>query len=331
MSKVVRLHAWKSSSSLKPRNTKWLFHPWLPGGHLTIIAGRGGSGKGLLVVDLIARITTGREWPASKEKAPIGRCILVEAEDDFCETLMPRLIAAGANTDEVMILTPREFFRLPVGFIAENGVRLIALSPLVSCLEGIEDTNKELDVRARLEALMDSFKETGVAIIGLMHLNKKENLSTVERILGSGAFANFSRCVLFTVAEKNSNSKLLVHEKYNLSTKADDLKFTPRPTGDPRTQYVKIIWEATDENIDLDAALQRDQRKRQREHGDKGKPAVGTWLLAYLMEACKPIPRIACIASGVAAGYKKEAIDTAVSRSDLIKSVKIDGVTHWHT
>lgn len=332
MARTPRVTVWTPASSIKPHNTQWLWWPWIPGGHLTIIAGRGGSGKGLLVTDLIARITTAREWPMSAERAPLGRCILVEAEDDPAETLRPRLDAAKADAARVMVLPPSAFFSLPPDFAKENDVRLIVLSPLVSCLEGIEDTNKELDVRDRLDTLMEQYRGTGIAIIGLMHLNKKENLSTVERILGSGAFANFSRCVLFAIQEKDKPNKRLVHEKYNLSPKADDLLFTPKAVGDQRTQYVNIVWDNAQENADLDAMLERKRGNGKVNGHGKTQISAEMWTVAYLTEKDGRSPKVDVIASGVAAGYTKKALQHALDRTEKFRAVLPSGdnrISYW--
>jgi hypothetical protein len=329
MAKVVRLHSWKAASSIKPRDTQWCWWPRLPGGHLTIVAGRGGSGKGLFAVDLTARITRGALWPCSKEIAPPGNVFFVETEDDFAETMMPRLIAAGADTDRVSLLHPREFFSAPPTYITENDVGLIVLSPLVSCLEGIEDTNKELDVRDRLDDLMERYKGTGVAVLGLMHLNKKPELAAVERILGSGAFANYSRSVLFMMGEENGDSKRLVHEKHNLSVKADDLTFIPKPTRGARDQYVKIEWAAAENNVDIDTALDVKRNKRRGNGHGAAQISAGAWLVAYLMDKEGPVARVGIIAAGDAAGYKKVALETAASRLPNVESIKLNGITHW--
>ena len=328
MAKVIKLHAWKAASSIKPRDTQWCWWPRLPGGHLTIVAGRGGSGKGLFGVDITARITRGALWPCSKEASSPGNVIFVETEDDFAETMRPRLIAAEADSDRVSLLTPREFFSAPPTYITENDVRLIVLSPLVSCLEGIEDTNKELDVRARLDDLMERYKGTGVAVLGLMHLNKKPELAAIERILGSGAFANYSRSVLFTMSIEGTESKLLTHDKHNLSIKGDDLKFTPRSTKGPRDQYVRIEWEATDENVDIDTAL---DVKRSKKRGSSASPqlSASAWLVGYLTDKGEPVARVGVLAAGKLIGYKKVALDTAASRLPNVESIKIGGITHW--
>jgi len=319
MAKVVRLHAWKAASALQPRDTQWCWWPRIPGGHLTVVAGRGGSGKGLFAVDLTARITRGALWPCSKEAAPLGNVIFVETEDDFNETMMPRLIASGADTDRVSLLHPREFFSAPPSYITDNNVVLVVLSPLVSCLEGIEDTNKELDVRDRLDALMERYHGTGVAVLGLMHLNKKPELAAIERILGSGAFANYSRSVLFTSSEKDKESKLLMHEKHNLSVKADDLRFVPKSTRGARDQYIKVEWETTTENADTDAALDVKRVKRTNGHG-AAQISAETWAVGYLTEKGGRTPKVDIVAAGVAAGYTKKALQHALDRTKKFRS-----------
>ena len=150
-------------------------------------------------------------------------------------------------------------------------------------------------------------------ILALMHLNKKTELATVERILGSGAFANFSRSVLFTSSEEDSNKKRLVHEKYNLSQKANDLLFTPKAVSE-RTQRISISWEVAEENANMDSLLE----KRHAESYASPSSAAG-WLIAYLT-GCKDsrAHKRDIMEAGKKAKLSKGALEVAQHRSGVI-------------
>ena len=315
---TVKGSVWVPASIYEPRDTQWLWWPRIPFGHLTILAGRGGSGKGLFATDLVSRLTTYDFLPTSDERAAPGNCIWVETEDDINETMIPRLIASGADLSKVMILTPQEFFALESGFAAANNVRLIVLSPLVSCLEGIKKTNDEMEVRNQLETLCSGIKGTLISIFGLMHLNKKTDLATVERILGSGAFANYSRSVLFTCSEEDSDKKRLVHEKFNLSQKSNDLLFLPRAIGDGRTQYVSVQWEIAEENESMDGLLEKKAKGSMPTTG-----SATAWLVEFLSGqlACRASKKD-IVEAGKKAGHTKNTLERAKERSDTILSVR---------
>jgi hypothetical protein len=69
-----------------------------------LITGLPDEGKGVLLSDIIARVTCGSPWPCDEGSAPSGNVILLTAEDDINDTVIPRLIAAGANRKRVTIL-----------------------------------------------------------------------------------------------------------------------------------------------------------------------------------------------------------------------------------
>jgi hypothetical protein len=69
-----------------------------------LIVGLPDEGKGLILSDIIARISRGGPWPCNEGQAPIGNAILLSAEDDIADTIAPRLIAAGTDLRRVTIL-----------------------------------------------------------------------------------------------------------------------------------------------------------------------------------------------------------------------------------
>src|SRR5205085_9128276 len=89
---------------VKPRNIFWYWQDRLARGKHTAMAGEGGKGKSQISYDIVARITKGSSWPDGTGKAPLGRCIIFSAEDTPDDTLVPRLIAAGANLEYVKIV-----------------------------------------------------------------------------------------------------------------------------------------------------------------------------------------------------------------------------------
>jgi DNA polymerase len=86
---------------------RWLWPEHLPIGALELTAGRVGVGKGLLLCDLVARVTTGRAWPDGSPGPEPGSVIILTAEDR-AEDYQRRLAAARAALSKVFIL---EFVR----------------------------------------------------------------------------------------------------------------------------------------------------------------------------------------------------------------------------
>jgi hypothetical protein len=102
-------------AGVAPRQVEWLWPRRVPLGKLTIFAGPGGLGKTFVCTDMIARVTQGDAWPDSPGAPnPVGSSLFVTTEDDPADTIVPRLIAAGADLNRVHVLAPEVLSRFGV-------------------------------------------------------------------------------------------------------------------------------------------------------------------------------------------------------------------------
>ena len=113
--KKVETGKWKTGSddfrfellpgaSLVPRQQEWLWLGHIPRGTLSLLVGLPDVGKSHIFVDLCARITTGRNMPLSDIPMLPQDVLIVCTEDRVEHTLVPRLIAAGADMARVTFL-----------------------------------------------------------------------------------------------------------------------------------------------------------------------------------------------------------------------------------
>jgi AAA domain len=84
---------------------RWLWYPWIARDVMTLAAGRHGSLKGTSNCELIARITTGRDWPDGSRGCAPGDVITITREDRPNEAMAYRLSAPGADRTRVWNLT----------------------------------------------------------------------------------------------------------------------------------------------------------------------------------------------------------------------------------
>jgi DNA polymerase I-like protein with 3'-5' exonuclease and polymerase domains len=240
-----------------------------------LIVGLPEEGKGLAVSDIIARTTRGALWPCNEGQAPIGNVIVLSAEDDVADTIVPRLIAAGADLQRVTILkmvcdagTDRMFSlisdlaALRQKILDIGNVVMIVIDPVTAYLGvGKVDSFRATDVRAVLSPLKDLAEELRVAVLGIMHFNKKIDVTNVLlRISDSLAYGAASRHVYAIVNDPDNFRRLFVKGKNNLARyDQKTLAFSidehevgiDRRTGNPiRRPY--IIWH--DEPVDITAA-----------------------------------------------------------------------------
>jgi putative DNA primase/helicase len=118
-----------------------------------MLAGEPGLGKSQLAAFLAAIVTTSGDWPNGEGSADLGSVIVLSAEDDAADTIIPRLTAAGADLSRVHIVSAvatddhkgRRLFNLQTDLssleeaIAHLGdVRLVIIDPVSSYLGKVD-------------------------------------------------------------------------------------------------------------------------------------------------------------------------------------------------
>jgi putative DNA primase/helicase len=211
-------------------------------GKVGIIAGLPDEGKGQLLCYMIAKATgSDPEWPCGEGRAPQGNVVLLTAEDDISDTVAPRLEAAGADRGRVEIIhmvrdkdkdrmfslvSDLELLRQKI--IEIGNVILVLIDPISAYLGvGKIDSFRTTDVRAVLGPVVALATEMAVAVIGIMHFNKKVDVTNaLLRISDSLAFGAIARHVYAVIDDEENERKLFVKGKNNLAPKqAEALAF----------------------------------------------------------------------------------------------------------
>src|SRR5262245_28156832 len=168
-------------SDCAPVKITWLWEGRLAAGKLTLFDGDPHQGKSLLTLDLVARLTAGRALPENEVVSEPISAVLVGTEDRPDDTVVPRLLAAGADLGRVTGFqgTARNGAPLPPRFpddlpelretLQETGARLLVIDPLSAVLKGSANGP---EVRHVLEPLAEIAAETGAAVALVRHLNK---------------------------------------------------------------------------------------------------------------------------------------------------------------
>lgn len=201
--RVVRLH---SAAGIKPKRVRWLWDGRVPVGEITLVAGREGAGKSTFLAWMVRAITRG-ELPGEFHGQP--RAVLYAAAEDSWEyTVVPRLIAAGADLNLVyrvevddlehghakMTLPKDTAEVLAAG--AKVNAAVLMLDPGLSFLDDRIDTYRTPEVRPALEALRRHAERYGLSVVMLCHFNKGQGTDVLTKIAGSRAFAEVARAAL---------------------------------------------------------------------------------------------------------------------------------------
>jgi hypothetical protein len=231
------------ASEITPRDIEFLWDGRLARGKHTCVAGEPGAGKSQLSVAIIATITTGGEWPCGEGRAPRGNVIILNAEDDVDDTIVPRLKAAGADPDRVYIVyavTTKDgkgqtIFNLQADLdllenkIDEVGeVALVNIDP-VSSYMGKTDSHKNSEVRGVLEPISEMAARKRTAILSVTHFSKSNSRNTpkaLHRFIGSIAFVGAPRAAFAVIEDPDNESRMLfLHAKNNMAKPPQGLAF----------------------------------------------------------------------------------------------------------
>jgi len=262
----------RRASEIEPERIEWLWQDRIAVGKQTLIAGDPGTGKSQLSIAIAAAISTGGEWPCAEGRALIGSVIILSAEDGVADTIVPRLMAAGADLDRIRIVTAvedgkeRRSFNLQADLyrlektIAEIGdVRLIVIDPISSYM-GKTDSHKVTDVRAVLEPVADVAERMRVAVLSLTHFRKGNGgiaIKALHNFIGSIAFVAAARAAFVVLEDpKDTDRRLFLHAKSNIAEPAQGLAFSLEQSvvGEGLVSS-RVVWEHEQVMLTADEAF----------------------------------------------------------------------------
>lgn len=316
------------TSDVKIRAAEWLYDQRIPAGAITLLAGREGIGKSTITYDWIAQVTKGT-LPGNCEGTP--RSVIVSATEDAWDcVIVPRLVAARADLDRVLMVqavnldgteetvsVPADLERLKE-VSARYEVSFMVLDPIMSALHASLDTHKDREVRKGLDPLAAFAADTGVAVVGLIHTNKRETTDPLNSLMASRAFSAVARSVLYAITDPEHEDRyLLGHPKSNLGPKQCSQRYhlvtatVEIPGGEITTS--KVVWDGDDPRTTQEIL---EEGKPSNEGGQAVRQAK-RWLTEYLTDQ----------AGGAdSETVKKAANDEGISERTLKRAVKVGGI-----
>lgn len=260
---------YRNAATITVRPIEWLWLDRFARGKISMISGNPGLGKSQIIVSMAAIITCGTFWP---DGAPCkaGNVLFLSAEDDASDTLVPRLIAAGADLNRINIIDSiveknnngdelegqvnlsTNIVSLEKLLLLIKDVAVIFIDPITAYLGDTND-HRNAGVRAVFGPLAKLAEKYNVAIICVSHHNKNSAQDALFRVIGSIGFVAASRAAFAVVKDSNNEDRrLLLPLKNNIGNDKTGLAFTIEScVVKDEISTSRIVW--SDERITITA------------------------------------------------------------------------------
>lgn len=236
----------RRASTVMPRRVRWLSRGRLAAGKITVLDGDPGLGKSSVALDWAARISTGRALPGEPgwmDDEPVNEprgVVVLSAEDDDADTIVPRLKAAGADLrrivfldmldehgNEYVPLLRRHLWAIEQQIEATNAA-LIVIDPLMAYLDSEINANRDQDIRQVLSPFATMLARTECAALVLRHLNKATGMASLYRGGGSIGIIGAARVGLLAAKDDEDETgqrRILAVQKCNIGPEMPSLMY----------------------------------------------------------------------------------------------------------
>jgi hypothetical protein len=250
----------------------WALQDVFPLGTLSIVSGLGDVGKSTLIATWMTQVMQGT---ADGDLDGPTTVLTAVGEDDVARVLKPRMRAAGYDpkTHRFKVLTVKsdghetslqiqEDLDVIRRTVLESGARVLILDPVISYVAG--NPSQPKDVREAMDPVRDLATELNIAIICVLHHNKKSGVTAAERLSGAHAWRDIARSHIFVVKDEETGVRYATVEKGNytgqrlsFSFETEEVTF-PNPA-DPN----KPIKTARVVNLERSAVTAHDVMQKQ--------------------------------------------------------------------
>jgi hypothetical protein len=265
--------------NIVPENLEYLWPDYLPLGKLVGMYGNSTEGKSPVTVDLAARVTRGKDFPDGVKNAHgPGSVLLMSAEDDPADTIVPRFLLAGGDPAKLiivkgsrpipkegepfigtdMVALDRDMGALRVKAEEYDGLALIVIDPITNHM-GAKEWKDDPEVRQVLMPLADLAHARNISIIIVGHFNRREKGTTAQnRVMGAKAFYSVPRFIYLFGPDNDSQNRfahIMVQDRgvgapsWRYHTEAGTL----RHKGKDIDKVVQVAWDSQCDAAGCDA------------------------------------------------------------------------------
>ena len=330
-------------TELTPEPVCWLWPNWLALGKFHLLAGAPGQGKTTIAMSLGATVTIGGRWPDGT-RCEAGNVLVWSGEDDPADTLLPRLLAAGADrakcffisgsrvAGEVQPFDPAtDLPRLLDAVEQIGGIKMLIVDPVVSAVTG--DSHKNTEVRRALQPLVDLAAACRCVLLGITHFSKGgQGSDPAQRVIGSVAFTAVARVVLVAAkvkSEDGEDTRILARSKSNIGP--DDGGFQYRleqvqVDAFPGIEAARIGWGKSVEGNASQLLTDPNEGSADDEEESSARDSAEVFLKELLKDGPAPTKHVE--AEAKAAGISWRTVRRA-SDALTVKKQKSSGSWYW--
>lgn len=300
----------------------WLWYNWMPKGFLTLLVGDPGTGKSMIALDLVKKVTAGTcfpfcdKCPPSKLKCKTQNVVWVEAEAGQ-KILYDRMVSMNVDMSKIYIpafdgdllgqpnLSDETHQQQLIDIIVATDPALV----VVDSLGGINTSgeNRVEDVRPLMLFLARRIardEDTSVLLIHHLRKSSGEDIElAMSRVRGSTAITAFSRAIIGI--ERTRTNAIMKVIKSNLG-------HIPKPI------TVNVLFDKNDRVTDVayDEWTAPPPKKTKKER-------CSDWVWEVLQGHEGRIPLQDLIKQGEAEGFTRQNIYSA--RDILQKQITVSG------
>lgn len=332
---------------------RWVWPEYLARKKLHILGGAKGDAKSTIAFRLAATVSTGGEFPDGS-RAKVGNVIIWSGEDSVKDTIVPRLVAMGADLNRIFMTSTvtdedgmkRAFdpaqdldgLKASIAKIPGGEVALVIIDPLVSAVPADKDSHKNAETRQGLQHVVNFAERYDCAVLGVHHLTKgTRGNAPVERLTGSLAFGAIPRVVLMTATrlepEEGESPRVFVRAASNIGPSGGgfgyDVEQTTviRPRDGLTISASRIVWG---ERIAGAAKMLIDAAETTETSEEKRQPAM-TAAKAFLADMLRDGPQLMTeiVEAAEANGHSKATLRRAREKMGVKVRKTASGAWEW--
>ncbi len=322
-------------NAVKPVAIDWWWEERFALGKIAWLAGLPGAGKTMVMLDTAARISRGTDFPdKTKNKLGPRRVLIAMSEDGIEDTIVPRLIAAGADMNFITFLdrvvsdvedrTPNledDLGHLRNALTKYTDAALLIMDPMTAYFGSDVNINVDKEVRPIMTGLKKLCEEFKIGFMGVIHNNKQNDANSIQRILGASSVVGAARSVYGCSTDPDDKTKRYFSWiKGNCSAQTKGIEYTVTTVViDGGIKAPIVVWgDETDETAETILKRERDSKYERKDNKQinlaeglvpmflKGKGAVFSTDLYAAAEA-----------EGISIHAVKRAISTTFSNDVL--------------